>query len=360
MSLSEHAASQSKLAREHAQAKARVRDLEQRVAELEQEQAGLRFLTTADSTAPAWLAVKAPTGLYHATPALDLSDLHLDEVVRPEEVEGLNAYNREIAVLRLRRCLEHTVLMARKYLAGVTYDGFLLQLLGDTFSGTIHDELVQTNEDTLFGSMLFWSKELVGFVGGLVEEFGKVHVVAVPGNHGRQTRKPRAKLRARDNCDWFVAHLIAQAFRNDDRVTFNIPESADVDVRIYNTLIHDTHGDQARGGSGISGKHAPLALMEHRKARRALQVESLKRRERKGRPIKTEGLFGVLHHGHFHEYSPGRIACNGSLKGIDEFSYTSNFGFEEPIQAFYLVTPEHGVSLHAPIYCAASRREEKW
>jgi hypothetical protein len=349
--------------RERDQLRARVRDLENKLAEAEQTSAGLQFLSKAQIIAPPWLKVQRPTGLHHATPALIFSDMHLDEVVRPEEVEGLNAYNREIAVLRMRACFEHAVMVARQYIAGVQHDGFLLELLGDTFSGTIHDELTQTNEDTSFGSLLFWAEQLAGMVGGLADEFGKVHVVAVVGNHGRQTRKPRAKFRARDNLDWLLAHMLALALKKDDRITWSIPETADAEVRVYSTTIRETHGDQARGGVGISGKKTPLALLEFRKARRALQVETLKARVKGGVRLgasHSTGLFDVMHHGHFHEYEPGRILGNGSLKGVDEFSYTGNFGVEEPIQAFFLVTPEHGVSLHAPIYCSAGRKKEQW
>lgn len=349
--------------RERDQLRARVHDLEQQLTAAEERNAGVELLTTAQVTAPPWLKVDRVTGLHHATPGLILSDMHLDEVVRPEEVEGLNAYNREIALLRMRKCFEHAVLVARQYITGVQHDGFLLELLGDSFSGTIHDELTQTNEDTSFGSLLFWAEQLAGMIGGLAEEFGKVHVVSVVGNHGRQTRKPRAKFRARDNLDWLFAHLLALVLKKDERITWSIPETADAEVRVYSTTIRETHGDQARGGVGISGKKTPLALLEFRKARRSLQIETLKARIKGGVRVSASlahNLFDVMHHGHFHEYEPGRILGNGSLKGVDEFSYTANFGVEEPIQAFFLVTPEHGVSLHAPIYCSAGRKKEQW
>jgi hypothetical protein len=55
-----------------------------------------------------WLTPKKPAKQSAATLVLMLSDLHLDEVVIPAEVEGLNAYNREIARLRLSKTIENT------------------------------------------------------------------------------------------------------------------------------------------------------------------------------------------------------------------------------------------------------------
>jgi hypothetical protein len=83
-----------------------------------------------------------------------LSDTHFDEVVNPDEMEGLNAYNREIAMMRLEKWTQNVIKMARHYLSGVNYDGVVLILGGDIFSGDIHEELALTNEDTMIGSLV--------------------------------------------------------------------------------------------------------------------------------------------------------------------------------------------------------------
>lgn len=337
----------ARLARDLLFARGEARELQAELAKAHQRITLLEhFEKTAGVKVPPWTRTTKRTGPSHATPGLLLSDLHFDEVVYPAQVEGMNAYNREIATLRLETCFQHTVKLAREFLTGLKYDGFALQLGGDCFSGEIHEELSETNEDTLFGSLLFWIEKLHAFIEGLAEEFGHVHVTGVAGNHGRMTRKPRAKFYARDNLDWFLYKLLSREFRGDTRITWNIPESRDAETLLYRTLIRMTHGDQAKGGSGISGKRAPLALLEHRKAKRAMQMRQ---------------PFDVLMYGHFHEYDPGeRMLGNGSLKGIDEYSLGGEFGAEEPKQAFFLVTPEHGISLKAPIYCSAGRKREQW
>lgn len=220
---------------------------------------------------PQWTtAVRGKGKLHHAIPTLLLSDCHWDEVVRPEEVEGVNAYNREIAVKRLQRVLHNTIDVARNYFAGLHYDGCVLMLGGDCLSGNIHEELEQTNEDTVYGSLDYWSDHLTGFIQALAAEFGHLHCVGVVGNHGRHTRKPRAKLRVRDNLDWLLYRVVAKAVKGN--ITWQIPESADADVPIYSTRYRLTHGDQFRGGSGIAGMLSPLMIGHHRKSRRQMAL----------------------------------------------------------------------------------------
>jgi hypothetical protein len=317
----------------------------QRLEELER---ALNFVDSATNTQlapPKWL-VSPPSGRKkHATLTLLLSDTHFDEVVLPEEVGGLNAYNRRIAELRLQAWAANAIKIARHYLAGVTYDGVVIMLGGDIFSGDIHEELAQTNEDTMLGSLLHWSEQLCAALTMFADEFGKVHVAAVMGNHGRMSRKPRAKLRARTNFDWLLAKMIERHLGSDKRFTFQVGENTDCLIPIYNTHHLLTHGDQVSGGGGIGGIWPPIMRMRARKAQRANDT---------GTPFST------LWMGHWHQLiqTPGLIV-NGSLKGTDEYAWVSNFGHEPPQQALAIVTPEHGITIQAPVF-SFDRKKEKW
>ena len=152
---------------------------------------------------PSWLAPKKPKSSA-ATLVVILSDTHFDEVVNAEEMEGLNCYNREIAVMRLEKWTQNVIKLSRHYLSGVTYDGVVVILGGDIFTGDIHEELALTNEDTMIGSLLFWSEQVAAAIGLLTDEFGKCYVTSVVGNHGRTTRKPRMKQRVKTNFDYLV------------------------------------------------------------------------------------------------------------------------------------------------------------
>lgn len=295
---------------------------------------------------PRWMA--PPTkGTHHATVNLLITDTHFDEVVKPEEVDGINAYNREIAEIRLEGAFKGGWKLAKKYLAGVTYDGVCMMLGGDIFSGLIHEELKESNEADVIASVVHWIEPLEAGINLLAEEFGKVHVVGVPGNHGRNTRKPRFKGRATDNFDWLLYKLIERDFKKREDVTIQVGNAMDAHVQVYNTRYLLTHGDQFKGGSGISGAMAPLMLGAHRKTRRQSAA---------GRP------YDVMVMGHFHHElslpSQGLIV-GPCLKGYDEFAYGNNFPPGPAAQALWLTTPEHGVTFRAPIF-VQDRRREGW
>lgn len=276
---------------------------------------------------------------------LFLSDLHLDEVVDPDEMGGVNKYDRRIAELRLKRCAEGFAFLAKDFLSGVDYQGATVWLGGDIFSGNIHEELKQTNEASIIASVDHWIDPMVAVLRFAADEFGKVHVPCVVGNHGRNTFKPVMKGRVEDNFDWLFYRQLARAMASDARVTFQIPKSADCLVQQFDTRFCMTHGDQFRGGSGISGYLSPLTLGMHRK---------LKRYSAMGQSFDHMLL------GHFHQYGTFlNIIANGSLKGYDEYASINNFGFEVPQQAFFVTTPERGVTFSAPVQ-PMNRKAEGW
>ena len=190
---------------------------------------------------PTWLTPKRPSRGHRATATLLLTDCHFDEVVSPEEIDGINAYNREIAEARLKRTFERTIRMSREYLAGVSYDGIVVMLGGDLVSGIIHEELRETNFDMLYGTVTHFLDPLLAGIDMLATEFGKVHLVGVPGNHSRsKPGKPRFKGRARDTADWLIYTLLARDLRSDSRITFEIPEAMDARVTIYDCVAPET------------------------------------------------------------------------------------------------------------------------
>ena len=292
-------------------------------------------LRAAPIEVPDWLTPRKTGTRSAATLFTVLSDLHLDEVVRPSEIDWLNAYDRRIAEQRLDRYFSHVPMLARDYLSGLDYDGIVVALAGDLISGSIHDELAQTNEATTAETIRHWSGRLAAGIRYLADEFGRVHVPVVVGNHGRFSRKPRAKLRALDNADWLIGQLIADRFADDDRVTFDIPDGTDAFVQVYSTTFLVTHGDQASGGSGIGGIWPPLMRLRARK---------LARYQSAGRP------FDWLVCGHWHQLvcSQGLIV-NGSSKGYDEYAAVNNFPPERAQQFLCAVTPEHGVTFQSPV-----------
>jgi len=297
---------------------------------------------------PRWLSPAAPAKGHRATLCLLLTDTHFDEVVNPDEMHGINAYNRHIAELRLERWAKRSVLLARHYLAGVHYDGVCLMLGGDIFSGNIHQELLVTNADTLFGSLMHWLGPMEAAIELLVKEFGRVHIVGVPGNHGRMTRKPIMKQRAADNLDWLFYRLLARDMRRDDRLTWDITFASDAHVKVYNTRYYLEHGDNFKGGSGIAGALSPLMLGSHRAG---------KQQQAAGSPFD----YMVIGHWHQHKFLEEEgIIAGSSLKGYDEFAKVIiKAPPRPPSQALWITTPEYGIGWSTQVR-VADRKAEGW
>lgn len=325
-------------------ARAEVKERDAQIIRLERELGIVDHLSKRVEP-PTWLRAPRKSKAHRGTPWLLLSDLHLDEVVEPAEVLGVNAYNRRIAELRLRATFETTVQITRDYWSGVAYDGIVCALAGDIFSGSIHEELKDTNEDTILGSLDHWIEHVAAGIQLLADEFGQVHCPVVVGNHGRMSRKSRAKQRARDNFDWFLGRALARIFAADKRVTFDVSESADLMVPSYGRKVMVTHGDQASGGAGIGGIWPPIMRLDARKRQRNAAVDQ---------------PYDLMVLGHWHTLTLGpSFIVNGSLKGLDEYAFIGNFGYEQPAQALWLMTPEHGKTMTAPIY-PQDRKAEGW
>ena len=290
------------------------------------------------NTKPDWLTyMKGKRSGLTGIPTLFLSDIHFDEVVNPAEVEYLNQYNREIAELRIKHTFNTSLDLLTKKMHLPKYEGAVVMLGGDMLSGNIHEELAETNEHHILKSLYDLSELLIQGIGQFADEFGKVYVPCVVGNHGRLHKKPRAKGRIMDNFEYLIYHLIAKHFRSDDRITLEIPESTDAQFNIYSKRILLTHGDQFKGGSGISGIFPPLMIGRARKLQRQSAVN-------KG--------FDLMAMGHFHQYiHTENLLINSSIKGLDEYAYISNFGYERPQQALFMVHPDHGITFRMPVLC---------
>jgi len=304
--------------------KAQVRELE---ADLDQAEIRGQLFTQLAGHAyksPTWLTRKPKKS--SGVVCTILSDTHFDEVVKPEEIGYRNEYNRKIAVERLKTYFQKVILLTKDYITGINYEGCVLFLGGDIFSGDIHEELSETNEDTMLASVIFWTEQITAGINLLAEHFDYVHVPCVVGNHGRRTRKPRHKLRAKDNFDWFLSKTLEQRFIGNKKVTFDVAAGADLMVDVQDTTYLLTHGDQARGGGGIGGIWPPLMRMVARKRN------------------NTDFDYMVL--GHFHQLimapSSGFL-LNGSLKGYDEYAAIGNFAYEVPQQALWINMPEKGI-----------------
>lgn len=216
------------------------------------------------------------------------------------------------------------------------YPGMVVALGGDIVSGNIHEELRETNDASILAILLDVVDHIIAGINMLLDAgIPHVFVPCVVGNHGRLDKKPRAKGAVQDNYEWLIYQLLQRHFAKDKRVTVIPSDSLDYVYQVHDTKYLLTHGDQFKGGSGISGPFTPWALGDYRKRRRQSAIDQ---------------PYDYMIFGHFHTlvWGPNWIV-NGSLKGYDEYSFRSNFGFEQPQQALWITHPKHGITVKMEI-----------
>lgn len=285
---------------------------------------------------PKWLHNTESKAL-HGIPTLFLSDLHVDEVVEPSEINHVNIFNREIAIQRLKNTFQRTIDILRGYFTHPQYDGMVLMLGGDLVTGDIHDELAETNDATINETVLLLVDLLIEGITALHRAFGKIYIPCVVGNHGRQHKKPRNKKKVFHNFEWLIYQFLAKHFKDNPDVTFNIPDGPDALFQVYNKTFLLTHGDQFRGGNGIAGIMSPLHLGMHRKQKKYSAI---------GKPFQVMAL------GHFHQYiHTNWMIVNGALKGYDEYANNCNFPYEPAQQALWINHPQYGMVFRTPVLC---------
>ncbi len=284
---------------------------------------------------PKWLTPSFTPNLT-GVPHLFLSDWHWDEVVQPEQINGVNAYNREIAVRRLQLCFTKMTDLMFNHMKKPQYDYCTVIMGGDMLSGNIHEELRETNTEPIAKSVLHMVDHLIAGLTLLHNKFGKLYIPCVVGNHGRIDKKPRAKNRAYDSYEFFLYHMLARHFSAEKDIHFNIADGAFLPFQSYGTRFLLAHGDQAKGGSGIAGALSPLMLMDHRTRKRAMAIDQ---------------PYDILLLGHWHQLMDVKgMRINGSGKGYDEWAMGQGFDWELPAQDLWITHPDHSVTAKWPIY----------
>jgi hypothetical protein len=341
-----------KAERESLKAKAEVRELKRVVNEQETQLERLAMaLALYEQKEPVdlkWAIAKQrrKAQMHRGTLIGFVSDTHYGEVVSLSEMNGFNAYNMDIAELRTQALFERFITIPAEYLKGVEYDGFILALNGDIVSGDIHDELRQTNQLSTYATVQAVLPWLATGIKQLLEVYPKVHVVSAPGNHGRDSHKPRHKKRSEHNADTHIAQLLRWRLEDEKRLTFDIPASFDVKFSVYDSHFSMEHGDNYRSNSdSIIGSLGPVKRGTYKKRTQA-QIE--------GTPFQYNLV------SHFHQYVAAQnqgFIMNGSLKGYDEYARSGGFIPEDPQQALMLVTPENGITMNVPVFVADHVRE---
>lgn len=327
-------------------AERRAKEAERDLTRMEDLRRSVFKLRELKPIAPDWSRKAQHTLHAPGIPMLFFSDAQWGEVIRAREIDGINEFNLQVANARYRMLIDKTIELATKHMVNPKYPGIYYLRGGDMISGDIHEELRLTNDAT----SLVQVHDLVAAerrgIKRLADVFGRVHVISVPGNHGRQTVKPQAKQYAALNYDTLSAWMLQMAFEaeGDTRVTFATPLSGDHLFSVYGYNFLLTHGDRigSRGGGGFIGPSITVAR-GHKKL--------IDYYARLGKLIDYTLI------GHFHvRMELNGLFVNGCLPGASEYARDNRWEPSAPEQWLLFVHPEHGVTARWPIHLAPKPR----
>jgi hypothetical protein len=264
---------------------------------------------------------------------MHMSDGHHDQVVRPEEVGGLENYNFPISCSRAERYVNTVLEWTQDTLTPKFYFPVLWVLAyGDFTSGEIHKACERSYYRNQFRNCLAIGQLHALMYRDLAAHFEQVNVLYLAGNHGRRTPK-KDYLGANDNWDFLCGEISRLYCRGLANVNFTIPDAWSANVNINGVGFNVSHGDDVKGNMGIPW----YAMTRRQKGLIALGAAAGAQRCR---------YFCVGHH---HAASilsdvDGELLVNGSWIGTDPFAYNALSGYREPSQWLHGVNPKHGIT----------------
>lgn len=305
-----------------------------RIDELEQHVEAIKRLKASNSSH----IIKASTarGADEATAVACLSDVHVGAEVRPEQVQGLNAYNLDISRKRVDQFFAKIVRLADKERQDVNIDELILFLGGDIIDGALHMDTIMSNEQSepIKQAVLAQSWIRSGLL-HLEPHFKRITIVCKDGNHGRVTHKIHHSSRQGNSLEWYMFYMLAQEL---PQFNWIVDEGLHTLVTLYRghpgaRVLRFHHGDTISFG-GVNGPYTYLN-------RRRFQWNSQN---------VTEGIPIIDVMGHLHMYrATMHWVLNGSVVGYNPFAVSLGAEYEKPQQAFFLVDRKRGLTVNIPI-----------
>jgi len=268
-------------------------------------------------------------------PALIVTDVHAEELVLSEEMEGLAEYDWPICVGRMQATVQKTLELVNIQRQASVIDELHVWALGDWFNGKI-----QPQEEAWGNSMPFpkavakVSMQFAHMIASLAPHFKSVRVTGMCGNHGRDSKKTVFKATADRNWDMTV-YLIAQEFcGNLNNVTWDIP----------NSIMHVTE----IGGWKPLLTHSGEVNMNNRTPYYPIETTfDLEHKARSGTGKDFTHVF--TGHWHHHAVLDSSIVMCPSMIGANQFSRFKLHRNSTPEQLLVFFTEKHGLIQQQPI-----------
>lgn len=259
-----------------------------------------------------------------ATAFMVASDWHVEEVVKPGQVNGVNEYNVDIARQRADNFFANGVRLVKLFQQGTRIDNIVVPLLGDFISGNLHEDSMEKNGLGVMEAIEFAKELIASGIKHILENTDcKITLVCHSGNHGRITKRVHWGTENQNSLEWLMYRSLAYMFKDESRVLFIIPESDVSYLDVYDMKIRFIHGHQVKYGGGVGGITIPM-------------VKAVSKWDR----VQPADLTVF---GHFHQrIDGGNFIGNGSLIGYNAYAQSMKCDYEDPAQQFFLISSRKG------------------
>lgn len=298
--------------------------------QLEEELEGLKAVDGKNS-----FTIKNTTkgGIKEATAFAVLSDVHFEETVHTENVNGMNEYNLDIAEKRLGLFFVNLVKLIKKEQQDAKIKTLVLAILGDIINGQLREEAMENNSLRPVDACIQVSAIIVAGIKYILDNTDlNIVVPCHSGNHGRTTKTVHISTEAGNSHEYGMYHGIALAFKDNKRMNFIIPRSYHSFLDINGFIVRFQHGHAMKYAGGVGGIYISVnkAINQWNKVKRA-----------------DLDVFG-----HFHQLRDGgNFICNGSVIGWNEYANHIKADYETPKQAFFLIDHARRMkTITAPIF----------
>jgi hypothetical protein len=286
---------------------------------------------------------KSGKGKKHAaTMLLMLSDVHCEERVTPETVNGENDFSLDVCDSRLAELERRFFLMLdhERQLADVRR--VVIWLGGDFITGHIHPDCVEVAQLTPPNATRWIGERLRGLIDSIAAKVESVVVATNAGNHGRSTEKNRIATELDHSWEQLMYHTLRREERNEN-VEWQIATGHLNYLDLDGFVIRTTHGHSIRYSGGVYGLALP--------ASKAIAAWDAHRRA------------NLTIFGHYHTWGwlrGGRYVSNGSVIGHSAYAVHIKASPERPCQG--LVVIDHGrneVTKAYPLFCDEDLKKGK-
>ena len=250
-------------------------------------------------------------------------------------------YNSEVLAQRMEAYADKVVEITNIQRTHHPVDNLHVWLLGDIVEG----EEIFPGQSHLIDSGLYRQvgingPEILGnFLRTALQNYKHVHVTGVIGNHGAVGGRNRKQYDPETNMDRLLYKIVELIFKNEPRITFNIPDGRGernfyaVDtIGSYSTLL--IHGDQMPAPSASYGYYKKVmgwkdgAIPEH---------------------------FEDVFMGHYHQQvkmtiGSGLLRISGSPESHNTYAQEYFSSMSRPCQHLMFIHPENGVTSEYSIW----------